>query len=212
MENPHPINVLIVDDHSVVREGLRSILQHEKSVAKIEEAVNGVEAVEMYEKMQPDITIMDLRMPVRGGIEAIRLIRKNHPKARILVLSSFSGDEEISVALKAGAAGYLLKKSSSDQIIPALHAIMSNEGWIPPEVAGLLIARNQGETLTPRELQIVGCLALGQANKEIADALGISLQTVKAHLKNILKKLEVGDRTEAVIEAFRRGIVQLPED
>lgn len=205
------IHILIVDDHFVVREGLISIIRRETGLAVIGESSNGLEAVEAHDRLQPDVTIMDLRMPVLGGIEAIAMIRQKHPDARILVLSNFEGDEDIHAALEAGAMGYLLKHSSGNQIVPAIHALMAGETWIPAEVAAQLTTRGRGEILSVRERDIVRRLVLGEANKEIGDALGISEQTVKSHVKNILAKLQVRDRTEAVTVALRRGIVHLPE-
>ena len=209
--NPQAIHILIVDDHFVVREGLISIIRREAGLAVVGESSNGLEAAEAYERLQPDVIIMDLRMPVLGGVEAIALIRQSHPGARILVLSNFEGDEDIHAALEAGAMGYLLKHSSGNQIVPAIHALMSGENWIPSEVAARLTSRERGEILSVREREIVRLLVLGESNKEIAGALRITEQTVKSHVKNILAKLQVRDRTEAVTVALRRGIVHLPE-
>jgi two-component system NarL family response regulator len=211
LHTPQPIKILVVDDHFVVREGLRSLIRREPGMIVIAEAVNGREGVDMYERLQPHVVIMDLRMPVMGGIEAIRSIRSNSPEARILVLTSFEGDEDIHAAFDAGASGYLLKHSSGDQVVPAVHALMKDQPWIPPEVESHLAARQRGEILSPREREIVRHLALGEANKEIGASIGISEQTVKSHVKNILAKLHVRDRTEAVTVALRRGIIHLPE-
>ncbi len=205
------IRILITDDHFVVREGLRSILRREADFTVVGEAANGNEAVTAHADLLPDVTIMDLRMPVCGGVEAIRKIRAASPAARILVLSNFEGDEDIHAALSAGAMGYLLKHSSGDQITPAIRSLMLGKRWIPREVAAHLASRERGETLSDREREIVKLLVLGEANKEIASVLGITEQTVKSHVKNILAKLQVRDRTEAVTVALRRGIVHLPE-
>ncbi len=211
MKSNSAVKILVADDHFVVREGLRSILRREPDLLVAGEAANGQEAALAYDQQLPDVTIMDLRMPVCGGVEAIRRIRIKHPQARILVLSNFEGDEDIHAALSAGAMGYLLKHSSGDQIVPAIRALMQGKKWIPPEVAGHLASRERGETLSTREREIVRLLALGEANKQIGDVLGITEQTVKSHVKNILAKLQVRDRTEAVTVALRRGIVHLPE-
>lgn len=205
------IRILITDDHFVVREGLRSILRREADFTVVGEASNGNEAVTAHAKLHPDVTIMDLRMPVCGGVEAIRRIRAANPAARILVLSNFEGDEDIHAALSAGAMGYLLKHSSGDQVTPAIRSLMLGKRWIPQEVAAHLASRERGEILSDREREIVKLLVLGEANKEIASVLGITEQTVKSHVKNILAKLQVRDRTEAVTVALRRGIVHLPE-
>lgn len=208
--NP-PVRILVTDDHFVVREGLRSILRREPDLQVVGEAANGQEAIEVYHQQRPDVTLMDLRMPVCGGVEAISRIRAKHPHARILVLSNFEGDEDIHAALSAGAMGYLLKHSSGDQIVPAIRSLMEGKKWIPPEVASHLASRERGEILSAREREIVTLLVLGEANKQIGDVLGITEQTVKSHVKNILAKLQVRDRTEAVTVALRRGIVHLPE-
>jgi DNA-binding NarL/FixJ family response regulator/signal transduction histidine kinase len=206
-----PIRILIADDHFVVREGLRSILRREPDFEVAGEAANGEEAVRKFDELRPDLAIIDLRMPVCGGVEAIRRIRGKFPEARLLILSNSEGDEDIHAALAAGGMGYLLKHSSGDQITPAIRALVAGRTWIPPEVAGKLAARKRTESLSPRECEIVRLLVLGEANKQIGDTLGISEQTVKSHVKNILAKLQVRDRTEAVTVALRRGIVHLPE-
>lgn len=211
LHSQQPIKVLVVDDHFVVREGLRSLIRREPGMIVIAEASNGEEGADMHERLQPHVTIMDLRMPVLGGVEATRLIRSRSPEAKVLVLTSFEGDEDIYAAFDAGASGYLLKHSSGDQVVPAIHALMRGETWIPPEVESHLAARQRGEVLSTREREIVRHLALGEANKEIAASIGISEQTVKSHVKNILGKLQVRDRTEAVTVALRRGIIHLPE-
>jgi DNA-binding NarL/FixJ family response regulator len=202
--------ILVVDDHFVVRAGLRDILSHEPDFTVAGEASNGREAVAAYSRLLPDVTVMDLRMPVCSGLEAIRLIREKYPAARILVLSSYEGDEDIHAALAAGAMGYILKHSSDDQITPAIRTLLQGKRWIPLEVASHLAARERGEILSEREREIVRLLVLGEANKQIGDALGITELTVKSHMKNILAKLKVRDRTEAVTVALRRGIVHLP--
>jgi DNA-binding NarL/FixJ family response regulator len=203
--------ILVVDDHFVVRAGLRDILQHEPDLLVAGEASNGHEAIEAFSRLLPDVTVMDLRMPVCGGVEAIRLIRCKYPEARVLVLSSFDGDEDIHAALAAGAMGYMLKHSSGDQITPAVRALLKGKRWIPSEIASHLASRERGEILSEREREIVRLLVLGEANKQIGNTLGITELTVKSHMKNILAKLQVRDRTEAVTVALRRGIVHLPD-
>ena len=205
------IKILVADDHFIVREGLRSILRREPDFQVVGEAANGMEAAAAHAELKPDVTIMDLRMPVCGGVEAIRKIKAATPGVRILVLSNFEGDEDIHAALSAGAMGYLLKHSSGDQVTPAIRSLMLGKPWIPAEVASHLASRERGEVLSEREREIVKLLVLGEANKQIAGALGITEQTVKSHVKNILAKLQVRDRTEAVTVALRRGIVHLPE-
>jgi two-component system NarL family response regulator len=212
MKPSRTYKILVADDHFVVRAGIRDILSHEPDFIVAGEAANGREAVIAYSRILPDVTVMDLRMPVCGGLEAIRLIREKRPAARILVLSSYEGDEDIHAALAAGAMGYILKHSSDDQITPAIRALLQGKRWIPLEVAGQLAARERGEILSEREREIVRLLVLGEANKQIGDALGITELTVKSHMKNILAKLKVRDRTEAVTVALRRGIVHLPDE
>ena len=203
------IKLLVADDHFVVREGLRSIFRREMDFEMVGEAANGIKAVEAYERLRPDVTIMDLRMPLRTGVEATRIIKEKYPEARILMLSSFEGDEDIHASLKAGAMGYLLKHSSCDQIVPAIRALMTGQKWIPQAVAAHLSARKQAESLTTREREIMRLLATGLANKQIAATFGLTEGTVKCHVKNILAKLQVPDRTAAVTVALRRGIIHL---
>ena len=156
------ISILITDDHFVVREGLRSILRREADFSVVGEAANGHEAATAHAKLRPDVTIMDLRMPVCGGVEAIRKIRAVDPEARILVLSNFEGDEDIHAALSAGAMGYLLKHSSGDQVTPAIRALMAGKRWIPREVAVHLASRERGEVLSEREREISNCWCWGK--------------------------------------------------
>lgn len=209
MKTPR-FRLLIADDHFVVREGLRAILSRVPGFVMAGEAENGMEVVEKFASLRPDITIMDLRMPLRGGIEAIRLIRQMDSEARILVLSNFEGDEDIAAALDAGAMGYILKHGGGDKIVPAIHAIMEGRRWIPREIADHLTARKRSESLTAREREILHLMALGQDNKEIAAKIGVSRETVKSHVKSILGKLQVHNRTEAALAALRRGIVHPP--
>ena len=201
---------MIADDHFVVREGLKSLIGRAAGLLVTGEASNGEEAARVFRETRPDVALVDLRMPVCDGVEAIRRILAEFPEARILVLSSHDGDEDIHNALDAGAKGYLLKHSSGDQILPAIQALMEGRQWLSPEAARRLSERNRCETLTPREKELVVLLAQGEANKQIASILGLSEETVKTHVRNILGKLQVRDRTEAVTVALRRGIIRLP--
>jgi DNA-binding NarL/FixJ family response regulator len=160
-------------------------------------------------KTNPDLVLMDLRMPIKDGIEATKEIRAKQPDARILMLTTFDGDTDIHRAIQAGAQGYILKNSTGDKLIPALRAVAAGEKWIPKEIASRLASRKLFEDLTPRELQVLQQIAKGLANKEIGNILDISGHTVKDHLKHILGKLRVVDRTEAVTVALQRGIIQL---
>jgi DNA-binding NarL/FixJ family response regulator len=203
------IRILVVDDHLVVRMGLIGLVGLEPDMEVVGEAADGAEAVEMFAKCRPDLVMMDLRMPLKDGIWATTEIRGKHPDARVLMLTTFDGDTDIHRAVQAGAQGYVLKNSTRDQLIPALRAVARGQRWIPKEIATRLAARNIFEELTAREIQVLEQMAKGLANKEIADVLKISEHTVKGHLKNILGKLLVADRTEAVTKAVQRGIIQL---
>jgi DNA-binding NarL/FixJ family response regulator len=209
MKNQAKIRILVADDHYIVRMGLISLVSTEPDMEVVAEAANGAQAVELYGKHAPDLVLMDLSMPVKDGIQATVEIRSKFPAARILMLTTFDGDDDIHKALRAGAQGYVLKNSTGDSLIPALRTVAAGQRWIPQEVAGRLNSRKMFEELTPREIQVLQQLAKGLANKEIADTLNISEHTVKDHLKNILGKLRVADRTEAVTKAITRGIIHL---
>ena len=207
----NPIRIVVVDDHFIVREGLRSLIERQPDFIFAGQAANGAEAIQVHEELKPDIMIIDLGLPVLSGVEAIRAIRAATPDARILVLSNFEGDEDIHASFEAGASGYILKHRSGEQIVPAIRALMEGKQWIPEEIARQLKARKFVETLTLREREIVLCIAKGEANKQISTSLGITEETVKSHVKNILSKLQAKDRTEAVTLALKRGIVHLPD-
>lgn len=207
----NPIRIVVVDDHFIVREGLRSLIERQPDFIFAGQAANGAEAIQVHEELKPDIMIIDLGLPVLSGVEAIRAIRDATPDARILVLSNFEGDEDIHASFEAGASGYILKHRSGEQIVPAIRALMEGKHWIPEEIARQLKARKFVETLTLREREIVLCIAKGEANKQISTSLGITEETVKSHVKNILSKLQAKDRTEAVTLALKRGIVHLPD-
>lgn len=207
--NEKSIRILIADDHYVVRMGLVALVETEPDLQVVGEAADGTQVVEMYQKLEPDLVLMDLRMPRSDGVAATRKIREQFPKARILMLTTYDGDDDIHKALSAGAGGYLLKNSTRESLIPALRAVAAGQRWIPQEVASRLAARKLFEELTPREVEVLQQLAKGRANKEIADVLKISEHTVKDHLKSILGKLHVADRTEAVTAALQRGIIHL---
>lgn len=203
------IRILIADDHYVVRMGLSALVETEPDLQVVGEASDGDQVVDLYKKLEPDLVLMDLRMPRSDGIFATRVIREQFPKARILMLTTYDGDDDIHKALSAGASGYLLKNSTRESLIPAIRAVAAGKQWIPQEVASRLAARKMFEELTPRELEVLNKLAKGLANKEIADVLNISEHTVKGYLKTILGKLHVADRTEAVTAALQRGIIHL---
>jgi DNA-binding NarL/FixJ family response regulator len=209
LKDDRKIRLLVVDDHFVVRMGLIAVVNIEPDMEVVGEAADGNQAVEVFEQVKPSLVLMDVRMPIKDGIAATKEIRTRHPDARILMLTTYDGDTEIHRAIQAGARGYVLKNSTGDELIPGLRAVAAGKEWIPEEVANRLASRKRFEELTPRELQVLQQMATGQANKRIGDVLRITENTVKDHLKNILGKLRVADRTEAVTVAVQRGIIQL---
>jgi two-component system NarL family response regulator len=210
MDKTKPIRVLLAEDHEVVRDGLAAIIDYQADMTVVGHACNGEEAVERFAELQPDITLMDLRMPGMGGAPAIEAIRKKFGDARIIVLTTYDGDENIYRALKAGARGYLLKDSGKDDLLSAIRAVHEGRSYVPPEIATRLVTRTQaGAPLTTREIEVLQLMAEGKSNKEIGAALFISEGTVKTHVNSIHEKLSVSDRTEAVIVALKRGIIDL---
>lgn len=203
------VRILVADDHFIVRMGLVALINTEPGLRVVAEADDGDKVVALYEQLRPELVLMDVRMPGRSGHEALRQIRRLAPEARVLMLSAFDGDEEIHTALEAGAQGYVLKSATDKELIPAIHAVAAGKRWIPRDVASRLKSRQLYEQLTPREIDVLNALARGLANKEIADRLGISEYTTKDHLKSILAKLRVADRTQAVTAALQRGIIHL---
>jgi DNA-binding NarL/FixJ family response regulator len=203
------IRILIADDHFVVRMGLIALVNTETDMEVVAEASDGAQAVQLFEKINPDLILMDMRMPVKDGIRATMEIISKNGNARVLMLTTYDGDDDIHRALQAGARGYVLKNAAGDKLIPALRAVAAGQQWIPKEIASRLASRKMFEELTPRELQVLQLLAKGLANKEIGEILNITEYTTKDHLKNILGKLQVADRTEAVTTAIQRGIIHL---
>ena len=203
------IKVMIVEDHHVVRQGLVALIKTVTDMSVAAEAANGEEAVELYRKHRPDVTLMDLRMPVMNGVDAIAAIRKEFPDARIVVLTTYDGDEDIFRALQAGAKGYLLKDMFGKELMDAIRAVHSGRSSIPKPVAQRLADRMAGPSLTARELSVLQLIVAGKSNKEIATDLGIFESTVKTHVNNILGKLGVEDRTQAATSALQRGIVHM---
>jgi DNA-binding NarL/FixJ family response regulator len=201
--------ILIADDHFIVRSGLVAVVHSEPDMKVVAQAADGAQAVELYARHRPDVALFDLRMPVKSGTQAIELIRRDFPNARILVLTAYSGDEDIHKALAVGAQGYVLKSSTGEELIPAIRAIAAGRRWISRDVTSRLAVRSAYQALTHREVEVLRETARGLANKEIAQKLAISEHTVKDHLKSILGKLHVADRTEAVTAAVQRGIIEL---
>jgi len=206
---PARIRVLVADDHPVVRAGLATVIAQEADLELVAEAENGARAVTLFREHHPDVVLMDLRMPVIDGVEAIRTIADEFPTARILALTTYEGDGDIRRALEAGARGYLLKDMLLTDVITAVRAVHRGERVIPTAVAVRLTEHAPGSDLTDREREVLTLVARGLANKDVAGAIGRTDETVKVHLKNIFAKLRVTDRTEAVTVALARGLIHL---
>jgi DNA-binding NarL/FixJ family response regulator len=203
------IRILVVDDHHVVRQGIVALINSVEDMQVVAEAADGQTGVNLHREHTPDVTIMDLRLPVLSGVEAIQQIRRENPQARVIVLTTFDGDENIYRALQAGARGYLLKDMFGDELMDAIRTVHSGKTRIPPVVAQRLAERMGGPDLTTRELDVLRLIVAGNSNKEIGGHLHISEATVKTHINNLLGKLGVSDRTQAATTAIQRGIVQL---
>jgi two-component system NarL family response regulator len=203
------IRVLIADDHPAVRAGLAAVILAENDLLVAGQADTGEQAIALYREHRPDVVLMDLRMPVLGGVEATQRITAEFPDARILALTSYQGDADVRRALDAGARGYLLKHMLMTEVIAAVRAVAHGEWVIPPAVAASLARHNERDRLTTRELEVLGLMAKGLSNKEIALAIGRTDETVKIHLKSVFAKLKVATRTEAVRVALGRGLVHV---
>jgi two-component system, NarL family, response regulator len=202
-------SVLLVDDHALLRTGVANIINQERDLFVVAEAANGVEGVAAFERHRPDVTLLDLRMPEMEGVEAVRQIRTRDPLAKVIVLTTYDTDEDISRALRAGAKAYILKDIAADALIACIHDVLAGKTYLAPAAAAKLAEGVTRVQLTPRELTTLKLMADGQANKEIATTLGISERTVKTHLSHLFEKLGVTSRTEAVGVATRRGLVRL---
>jgi DNA-binding NarL/FixJ family response regulator len=209
MKRDGKIGILVADDHFIVRMGLIALVNTEPNMVVVAEAADGNQAVDLFGKHHPHLVLMDLRMPIKDGIEATIEIRARDPAARVLMLTTFDGDTDIHKALQAGAQGYVLKNATGQELIPAIQAVAAGQRWIPKEVAKRLASRKLFEELTSREEQVLQLLVKGLANKQIGDTLNITEHTVKDHLKSVFGKLQVVDRTEAVTAAIHRGIIHL---
>ncbi len=203
------IRVLCVDDHRLMREGIVRVIGLQPDMSVIAEASHGEEAVEQFLRYRPDVTLMDLQLPRMNGLQTIRVIRGTQPEARIVVLTMYRGDEDIYRALQAGAVGYLLKDTVPEDLVRVIREVHSGGRAIPPDVAAVLATRANQPNLTIREHQVLELLVTGKRNKEVADTLGISEDTVRAHIKSIFLKFNVHDRTAAFSEAVRRGIIHI---
>ena len=201
------IRILIVDDHIVVRLGLRTLIQSQDDMRVVADAANGHDAVELLATAMPDVILLDLRMPGGGGIEAVRKIRAIEPAAHILMLSSFGSEEDIYQAIQAGALGYLLKDTGSDELLKAIRRVYEGNTWLPPTIAARYAERLRRRELTHREMEILQCVFRGLTNKEIAYDLGVAENTVKNHINNLMVKLGAKDRTQAAHLALVRGLL-----
>lgn len=201
------LRLLIADDHTIVRMGLRAVFDLDPRLQVVGEAATAQETVSAHAALLPDITLLDLRMP-GGGIEALKRILHNHPKARVLILTTSDLEEDIHRALRSGASGYALKTTEPERLTEAIFAIHAGSNWLPEELSRALAARASGKELSFRELEVLRLVVKGLTNPEITGALHISLGTTKAHLRSILAKLQVSDRTEAASEAHRRGLLE----
>lgn len=204
------IRILVVEDHHVVRQGLVALLSATPEVEVVGQASDGLEAVEKFRALVPDVTLMDLQMPRMGGVDSIIRIRQDFPAARFVVLTTFDGDEDIYRALQAGAKAYLLKGMTLDELVATIEAVHGGKARIPAEIAEKLASRVGSQELTTRELHVLERIVAGRANKEIATDLHISETTVKSHVNSLLGKLGVADRTHAATTALQRGLVHLP--
>jgi two-component system, NarL family, response regulator len=203
------IRVLIADDHSIVRQGLATIIDRDPEMTVVAQAEDGQQAIALFREHQPDVTLMDLRMPQMFGVEAITAICSEFKQARIMVLTTYDGDEDIYRGLQAGAQGYLLKDAKPNELLNAIRTIHSGQKYVPPEVGAKLVQRMSNPKLSDRELDVLRLMAQGMSNQEIGAALNVGESTVKSHVNRILSKLGVSDRTQAVIVAIKRGIVSL---
>ena len=213
MEKPRIVNnkisIMVIDDQAVVRQGFVALINTVADMDVIAEGINGQQAIDLYSQHRPDVTLIDLRMPVVGGVEAISTIRRNFPDARLIVLTTYDGDEDIYRSLQAGARGYLLKDVFFEELETAIRTVHAGSRHIPAAIAARLAERMASSDLTSRELEVLGLIVRGQSNKEIGASLTISEATVKSHINNILSKLGVTDRTQAVTTALQRGLVHL---
>jgi len=203
------IRVLSVDDHPLLREGLATIINNQSDMLLVAQAANAQEAIAEYRKHKPDVTLMDLRLPDRSGIDAMIAVRAEFPQARVIMLTTFEGDFEIQRALEAGARGYLLKSMPPEELVEVIRQVHAGKKRIPPQLAAQLAEHMSDEDLTSREIEVLNHIAGGNRNRDIADKLFITEETVKVHIKHIMEKLGASDRTQAVAIAVRRGIIEL---
>ena len=206
---PKPIRIALVDDHPILRQGIAALISDQPDLLLVGQASNGLEAIEQFRLHRPDVMLMDLQMPGMNGIDAMSAIRGEFPDARFVVLTTYTGDVQIVRALKAGARAYLLKSLLHRELLDTIRSVHAGNKRIPPEIAAELADHAADDQLTPREIEVLRLVAAGNANKIVADRLSITEETVKAHVKNILSKLDANDRTHAVTIALKRGIIEL---
>jgi len=211
MSKPEKVKVLVVDDHPLMRFGVSTMINAQHDMEVVAQAGDGPEAIDLFRRHSPDVTLMDLSLPGMSGVDAIRAIRECDPRARVVVLTTYEGDEDIQQALSAGAQAYLIKGMSTESLIDALRRVHSGVRFLPPPVARTLASRVPNSELSPREREVLRLVVRGKSNKEIATLLGIAEATVKCHVSELLRRLEVTDRTQAVVAALQRGFVRIKD-
>jgi len=207
--SPNVIRILAADDHALIRDGIAALIANQKDMSLVGEASNGREAIEQFRSHRPEVTLMDLQMPEMNGIDALIAIRSEFPEARIIVLTTYAGDALCKRAMKAGAQAYILKGNVRKDLLDTIRAVRAGKKFIHAEVAAELASHAADDSLSQREIEVLSLIAAGNSNKLVADQLAISEDTVKGHVKSILSKLGVNDRTHAVTAALKRGIIEL---